>query len=610
MSKIRGIKKVVPYIKPYWVKLVLSLSATTLGTLFSLFSFTMAIPFLGILFDTQPQVTEPVAFEFSQKALFHNFNYFLTSIILDYGKEIALGMVSLLVIVLVFFKAMFTYLGNYALAPIRTGVIRDIRNKMYNKILMLQLSYFSEERKGDLMSRMTGDLQEIERSVMQSIKNLLKAPIAIIIYFVSLLTMNFHLTLFVLVLLPVSGFVIGRIGKSLRRKSLKGQRMLGVLLSYIEETLFGLMIIKAFNSEQRFTRNFENENNSYSRVMKKIWRRKDLAGPLSEFLSTIVIVIIMYYGGSRVLDASLNLSPQAFITYLIIFSQIITPSKQFSNAFYSMQRGLASIDRIKDILNARIKITERPDAKSISTFQEGISYQDVSFRYADKEVLKNIQLDIRKGTTIALVGQSGAGKTTLANLLPRFYDVNQGKITIDGTDLRDFKIEELRNLMGIVSQESILFNDTIYNNIAFGIDEVEEDAVKEAARIANAHNFIIETEHGYQTNIGDRGSKLSGGQRQRISIARAILKNPPILILDEATSSLDTESEHLVQDAIEKLMNNRTSIVIAHRLSTVKRADQIVVMDDGKIVEKGNHNELLKQEGLYAKLYNMQVFES
>ncbi|HKK10125.1 MAG TPA: ABC transporter transmembrane domain-containing protein, partial [Bacteroidales bacterium] len=312
MSKVKGLLKVVPYVKPYWLKLVLSLSATTLGTLFSLFSFTMAIPFLGILFDTQPQVTEPVAFEMSQKALFHNFNYFLTSIIIDYGKEIALGMVSLLVIVLVFFKATFTYLGNYALAPIRTGVIRDIRNKMYNKILTLQLSYFSEERKGDLMSRMTGDLQEIERSVMQSIKNLLKAPIAIIIYFVSLLAMNFHLTLFVLVLLPLSGFVIGRIGKSLRRKSLKGQRMLGVLLSYIEETLFGLMIIKAFNSEQRFTRNFENENNSYSRVMKKIWRRKDLAGPMSEFLSTIVIVIIMYYGGSRVLNETLNLTPQAF----------------------------------------------------------------------------------------------------------------------------------------------------------------------------------------------------------------------------------------------------------------------------------------------------------
>lgn len=609
MSKIRSLSKVFPYLKPYWAKLALSLSATTLGTLFSLFSFTMAIPFLGILFDTQPQVTEPVAFEFTQKAIFHNFNYFLTSMIIDYGKEVALGIVSLMVIVLVFFKSMFTYLGNYALAPIRTGLIRDLRNSMYEKILALQLSYFSEERKGDLMSRMTGDVQEIERSVMQSVKNLLKAPIAILIYFVSLLTMNFHLTLFVLILLPLSGFVIGRIGKSLRRKSLKGQRMLGVLLSYIEETLFGLMIIKAFNSENRFINIFEKENNAYSRVMKKIWRRKDLAGPMSEFLSTIVIVIIMYYGGSRVLQESINLTPQAFITYLIIFSQIISPSKQFSNAFYSMQRGLASIDRIKDIIRAKITITQRPDAKEIKRFSEGISYKNMSFGYADKHILNNINLEIQKGTTIALVGQSGAGKTSLANLLPRFYDVSEGNITIDGIDIRDYKIEDLRNLMGIVTQESVLFNDTIFNNISFGMDSVEEKDVIEAARIANAHVFIEETEHKYQTNIGDRGSKLSGGQRQRLSIARAILKNPPILILDEATSSLDTESEHLVQDAIEKLMNNRTSIVIAHRLSTVKRASQIVVMDEGQIVEKGTHSELLEAKGTYARLYNMQVFE-
>lgn len=608
MSKFRSLTKVLPFIKPYRVKLVLSMSATTLGTLFSLFSFTMAIPFLGILFDNQPQVTDPVTFEFSREAIFHNFNYFLTTIIIDYGKETALGIVSLLVIVLVFLKASFTYLGNYALAPIRTGIIRDVRNMMYEKILALQLSYFSEERKGDLMSRMTGDVQEIERSVMQAIKNLLKAPIAILIYFISLLMMNFHLTLFVLVLLPLSGFVIGRIGKSLRRKSLKGQRMLGVLLSYIEETLFGLMIIKAFNSENRFTRMFKNENNAYSRVMKKIWRRKDMAGPLSEFLSTIVIVIIMFYGGSRVLADNINLSPQAFITYLIIFSQIITPAKQFSNAFYSMQRGLASIDRIKDIINARVNITEKPQAIPIPDFGREIVYDNVSFKYTDKHVLKDIRLTIAKGSTVALVGQSGAGKTTLANLLPRFYDVTEGAITIDGADIRDCKIKDLRDLMGIVSQESILFNDTIYNNIAFGMDSVSEEAVVDAARIANAHVFIKETEHQYQTNIGDRGSKLSGGQRQRISIARAILKNPPVLILDEATSSLDTESEHLVQDAIGKLMNNRTSIVIAHRLSTIKRADQIIVMDEGHIVERGTHDELVEAEGPYSRLYNRQVF--
>lgn len=609
MSKLKNVSKVLPFIKPYWGKLALSLSATTLGTLFSLFSFTMAIPFLGILFDTQPLVTEAMDFEFSREAIFNNFNYFLSTIIIDYGKEAALGIVSLFVVVLVFFKSFFTYMGNYALAPVRTGVIRDVRDRMYEKILALQLSYFSEERKGDLMSRMTGDVQEIERSIMQAIKSLLKSPIAILVYFISLLVMNFHLTLFVLILLPVSGFVIGRIGKSLRKKSMKGQRMLGVLLSYIEETLFGLMIIKAFNSENRFIRKFKDENNNYSRVMKKIWRRKDLAGPLSELLSTVVIVVIMFYGGSRVLSESINLSPQAFITYLIIFSQIISPAKQFSNAFYSLQRGLASIDRVKDILNAKINIREKPEAISISDFREKIEYNHVSFKYSEKEVLKDVHLTIPKGSTVALVGQSGAGKSTLANLLPRFYDVTKGSVLIDGNDIRNCKIQELRDLMGIVSQESILFNDTIYNNIAFGIDKVSDEAVVEAAQIANAHRFIMETDEQYQTNIGDRGSKLSGGQRQRISIARAILKNPPVLILDEATSSLDTESEHLVQDAIEKLMHNRTSIVIAHRLSTIKRADQIVVMDEGKIIEKGTHQNLLEKDGAYAKLYNRQVFE-
>lgn len=609
MKKVKGISKVAAYVKPYWIKLTLSLLATTLGTIFSLFSFTMAIPFLGILFKTQEQILDPVPFELSRDALFHNFNYFLTSIIIDHGEAIALGIVSSLVIVLVLFKTSLTYLGNYALAPIRTGIIRDIRNEMYEKVLSLQLSYFSEERKGDLMSRMTGDVQEVERSIMQSIKNLLKSPIAILIYFISLLFMNFHLTLFVLILLPISGLIIGRIGKSLKKKSYKGQKKLGVLLSYIEESLFGLMIIKAFNSEKRFTKKFHDENESYSRVMKKIWRKKDLAGPLSEFLSTIVIVIIMYYGGSKVLQQSINLTPQSFITYLIIFSQIITPAKQFSNAFYGIQRGLASIDRIKLIINAEVTITEKPDAKSVETFHNEIAYENVSFKYSDKAILNNIHLKIRKGTTIALVGQSGAGKSTLANLLPRFYDVMDGSIKIDGVDLKDYKLHELRNLMGIVSQESILFNDTIYNNIAFGMDEVAEEEVVMAAKIANAHKFIMDTEEQYQTNIGDRGSKLSGGQRQRISIARAILKNPPILILDEATSSLDTESEHLVQDAIEKLMSNRTSIVIAHRLSTIKNADMIVVMEKGVIAEQGAHNELIEKDGVYAKLYNMQIFE-
>jgi len=609
MSKFSNLIKITRFIKPYWGKLALSIAAATVGTLFSLFSFAMAMPFLKILFENQEMVTEPKPFALNRDAILHNINYYISNIIADEGQVAALGIVSVLILIFVFFKTSMTYMGNYLLAPIRTGIVRDIRDEMYRKILDLQLAFFSEERKGDIISRMTGDVQEIERSVMKSIKNAIKAPITIIMYFVSLMILSWQMTLFVLILLPLSGLVIGRIGKSLRKKSLRGQRKLGVLLSYIEETLFGLTIIKAFNGETSFAKRFGNENNRYSRLMKKVWRRRDLAGPLSEYLSTIVIVVVMYYGGMMVLNDNSGLSPEAFITYLIIFSQIIPPAKQVSNVYYNVQRGMASVDRVRDIMSAKVKITEKTDAIAIADFKKDISYSNVYFRYTDKNVLKNINLDIPKGDTVALVGQSGAGKSTLANLLPRFYDVTEGQVTIDGIDLREYKIQDLRDLMGIVTQESILFNDTIYDNIAFGITGAKEEDVVSAAKIANAHAFIVETEHGYQTNIGDRGSKLSGGQRQRISIARAILKNPPILILDEATSSLDTESESLVKDAMEKLMSNRTSLIIAHRLSTIQNADKIVVMEEGEIVESGTHNELLDKQGVYAKLYRMQVFE-
>ena len=554
-------------------------------------------------------VSEPKPFALNRDAILHNINYYISNIIADEGQVAALGIVSILILIFVFFKTSMTYMGNYLLAPIRTGIVRDIRDEMYRKILDLQLAFFSEERKGDIISRMTGDVQEIERSVMKSIKNAIKAPITIIMYFVSLMILSWQMTLFVLILLPLSGLIIGRIGKSLRKKSLRGQRKLGTLLSYIEETLFGLSIIKAFNGETSFANRFGDENNRYSRLMKKVWRRRDLAGPLSEYLSTIVIVVVMYYGGMMVLNDSSGLSPEAFITYLIIFSQIIPPAKQVSNVYYNVQRGMASVDRVRDIIQAKVKIQEKPDARPIRDFNSAIDYKGVSFKYTDKFVLKDINLTIPKGSTVALVGQSGAGKTTLANLLPRFYDVTEGRIAIDGKDLRDYKIHDLRDLMGIVTQESILFNDTIYDNIAFGITGAREEDVISAAKIANAHAFIVETENGYQTNIGDRGSKLSGGQRQRISIARAILKNPPILILDEATSSLDTESESLVKDAMEKLMSNRTSLIIAHRLSTIQNADKIVVMEEGEIVESGAHNELLNKQGVYSKLYKMQVFE-
>jgi len=491
---------------------------------------------------------------------------------------------------------------------LRNGVVRDIRNKLNQKILSLQLSYFTEERKGDIISRMTSDVQEVETSVVRSLNNAIKAPITIIIYLIVLFTTSSFLTLFVLLLLPITGGVIGRIGKSLRRKSEKGQSQLGLILSYIEETLFGLRIIKAFNTENKIHQRFVDENNSYTRLMNRIWRRKDLAGPFSEFMATAVIVVIMWYGGSMVLSNEATMTPQTFIFYLVVFSQIIPPSKDLSTVYYNVQRGLASLDRIEVIVDANIKITEKTNAQPIKEFKENIEYKNVSFKYIEDYVLKDINLNIKKGQTVALVGQSASGKSTLVDLLPRFYDIKEGEIKIDRMNIQDLKILDLRNLMGIVSQESILFNDTIYNNIAFGMDTATEEEIIEAARVANAHEFILQTEHGYQTNIGDRGSKLSGGQRQRVSIARAVLKNPPIMILDEATSSLDTESEKLVQDALFKLMKNRTSIVIAHRLSTVRNADEICVLQEGKIVERGKHDELIALKGVYKKLYDLQSF--
>ncbi|MFP4023490.1 MAG: ABC transporter ATP-binding protein [Thiohalospira sp.] len=605
---MKGYRKILEYIIPYWGKGLLSILFALLATIFSLFSFTMVIPFLGILFKNQPIIENPVDWEFSSDAFMHNFNYFLSQIILTQGERVALLSVSILVIIFVLLKTSMQYSSNYVMAPLRNGVVRDIRNKLNQKILGLQLSYFTEERKGDIISRMTSDVQEVETSVVRSLNNAIKAPITIVIYLSVLFITSPFLTIFVLLLLPISGGVIGRIGKSLRRKSEKGQSQLGLILSYIEETLFGLRIIKAFNSEDKIHDRFVQENNAYTRLMNRIWRRKDLAGPFSEFMATVVIVIIMWYGGSMVLNNDATMSPQTFMFYLVVFSQIIPPSKDLSTVYYNVQRGLASLDRIEVILDANIKITEKQDARPIKEFKENIEYKNVSFKYIEDYVLKDINLTINKGQTVALVGQSGSGKSTLVDLLPRFYDIKEGEIIIDGINIQDLKILDLRNLMGIVSQESILFNDTIYNNIAFGMETASEEEIVAAAKVANAHEFILQTEHGYQTNIGDRGSKLSGGQRQRISIARAVLKNPPILILDEATSSLDTESEKLVQDALFKLMENRTSIVIAHRLSTVRNADEICVLQEGKIVERGKHDSLIALNGVYKKLHDLQSF--
>ncbi|MGM0531330.1 MAG: ABC transporter ATP-binding protein [Bacteroidota bacterium] len=603
-------KKLTGYILTYWKNAVLGILLNLLGTLFSLFSFTMAMPFLKILFDQKSAVTEPVPLQLNADAIQHNFNYFVSQIITDKGPETALFIVSIMVVGLVLLKTSFTYLGNFIIVPLINGVIRDIRNKLYVKITNLPIAYYSEERRGDILLKTTGDVQEVANTILNPLRQAVKAPIQIIIYITALFVMSYKLTFFVLILIPLSGYAISVVGKNLKKASIKGQNKLGELLSMLEETIYGLRIIKAFNSEERVRRKFLRENQKYTRIMNRILRKRMLANPFSEFLSMLVIVVIMWYGGSQVLNPEVSvLSPEAFITYLIIFSQIIRPAKVISNYYYNVKKGLASFDRIESLLNAEETIKEKPDAQSIKKFKDSIAYKDVSFSYNHDYVLHNVNLDIRKGQTVAIVGQSGAGKSTLVNLLPRFYDVKEGEICIDGISIKNLKVKDLRGLIGLVTQESILFNDTVYNNIAFGRDDATYEQVEEAARVANAHTFIIELENGYETNIGDQGNKLSGGQKQRISIARAILKNPPILILDEATSSLDTESEKLVQDALYRLMHNRTSIIIAHRLSTVKEADKIVVLHQGSVRETGSHNELIQQQGIYKKLHEMQMFE-
>ncbi|MCF8332318.1 MAG: ABC transporter ATP-binding protein/permease [Bacteroidales bacterium] len=603
---MNALKKIAYYLKPYWPHASWSVVFTFFGTIFSLFSFTMIIPFLGILFDQQKIVTEPVEFALTTEAIEHNFTYFVSRLIINQGAPTALLVISLLVVASMFLKTLFTYLGKYVIAPLRNGIVRDIRNRLFNKTMQLSLSYYSEERKGDLISRMTADVQEVEATIIRSLDKAIKSPITVIVYLVSLFVMSTKLTLFVLIFIPLTGSVIGWIGKALKKKSAQGQKRLGMLLSYIEESLYGLRIVKAFNSEERVKKRFFDENEKYTRLMNKIWRRKDLASPLTEFLSVIIIVTIMWFGGNLILTGDGILSPQAFIAYIAIFSQIIPPAKNLSSIYYNIQKGMASFDRVESVLNAKVTIKDKPNALSLDEFKNHIEFRNVWFKYQEEYVLQDINLMIEKGQTIALVGQSGAGKSTLADMLPRFYDTVKGELLIDGLSVKDIKVKDLRKIMGVVSQESILFNDTIFNNIAFGIDNPQYEEVERAARIANAHEFIMQTEEGYYTNIGDRGSKLSGGQRQRISIARAILKNPPVLILDEATSSLDTESEKLVQDALNNLMKNRTSIVIAHRLSTIRNADMIYVLHQGRILEQGKHDHLLQKNGAFKALYDQQ----
>jgi len=605
---MENFKKILVYVIPYWSRLALNVVFNLLSVVFSLFTLNMLIPFVSILFATHEETYQLMVFRLDFQVIINNFYYYLTLIINRYGEVGALISISMLVVLTSLLKNGFRYLALYNLAPVRNGVVRDIRNDIYDKTLDLPLAYYSQGRKGDLISRMTNDVQQIETTVIHSFSMLLRDPMTIIVYMGWLLLMSPQLTLFVLVLLPLAGYVIGRIARTLKPTALKGQGKMGILLSVMEETLTGLRIIKAFNAEEKMQRQFRSLNSLYTRIMNKLYRRQDLASPLSEFLGTTVFIIILMYGGSLVLSGGSSLSPEAFVGYLAIFSQIIQPAKYFSKAWYDIQKGMASAERIDKLLSAEVTIRDSSNAIPKKDFTSDIVFEGVSFRYEDNYVLKNINIRIRKGQRVALVGQSGAGKSTFVDLIPRFYDVEEGEIRIDGIPLADIRIKDLRSLMGNVNQEPILFNDTFFNNIAFGEAGASQEDVIKAAMIANAHDFIMESPLGYHTNVGDRGGKMSGGQRQRISIARAVLKNPPILILDEATSSLDTESEKLVQQALTNVMQNRTSIVIAHRLSTIVHADLICVMHEGRIVETGTHNELLKLNGIYNKLHGLQLF--
>jgi subfamily B ATP-binding cassette protein MsbA len=602
------IKLLLKYIAPYKWPAFNSIIFNSLSALFALISYTLTIPFLKIMFNRTDIVQYPGEFQLTFDYISDFSKYFLSLFIERYGQAGALLIVCFVFIVASLFKNGFIFLANNSMAYIRSNTVRDLRKKMYDKVLKLPLSYFTDARKGDLMTRISNDVQEIEISVMSSLTMLFRDPMYILIFVIYLFISSFRLTMFALILLPVSGWLIGRVSRTLRASSLIQQQNLGLLLSVVEETLTGLRIIKGFNAEKKMEQRFRATNERYSKIFRRVIRKYYLASPLSEFLSTIVILILMYLGGTLALSGDTNMTPDGLIAYLVVFSQIIQPAKNITTAWFSVQKGMASIDRVDQVLEAEEKITEKENAVPVKGFNDSIEFKGVWFTYNNEPVLKEINLKINKGQTVAIVGKSGAGKSTLADLLPRFIDVVKGSVLIDGVDVRDIKIADLRYLMGIVSQHPILFNASFTENIAFGVDVPDMKDVENAARIANAHNFIVESESGYDYSVGESGSKLSGGQKQRISIARAIMNNPPILILDEATSALDTESERLVQDAILKLMKNRTSIVIAHRLSTIQHADLIVVLDNGMIIETGTHTELMeRKEGFYARLRSFQA---
>jgi len=605
---MRDLLKIFRYVIPYWGYASLNVLFNVLSVVFNLFSLTMIVPFLSILFDRTRIVTEAPPLELNINSVIDNFNFIISEVITQQGQVKALFLISVLIVVMFLLKNLFRYLAMFFLAPLRNGVVQDLRNDVFKRILILPLSYFSEQKKGDILSRMTNDVKEVEWSIMSSIEMIFREPLTIISFIITLFIISPKLTFSVMILLPVTGFIIAQVGKSLRKTSLRSQQKMGGLMSLVEESISGLRVIKGFNAIDIVGKRFVDANSNYTKLMVKLYRKWDMAGPLSEFLGVLVLVVIVWYGGQLVLNSEESLSAEVFIFYITVFSQLIQPAKAFTTAFYNIQKGVASVERIREVVDAEEVIVEKEFPVSINTFEKEVEYRNVTFAYDKEIVLNNINLKIPKGKTIAIVGPSGAGKSTMADLLPRFYDPTDGDILIDGIPVRDCVINDVREMMGIVSQETVLFNDSIFNNIAFGMKNVTIDDVTAAAKVANAHEFIEKMEFGYYSNIGDRGGKLSGGQRQRISIARAVLKNPPILILDEATSALDTESERLVQESLTSLMKNRTSVVIAHRLSTIRQADEIIVLQKGAIVERGNHDELICAKGVYAKLVELQAF--